>query len=127
MDPLGFALENFDAVGRWRTVAESGERINASGALPDGTLFNGPAELRNLLVKNPEQFVTIVAEKLFVYALGRGLEYYDAPAIRRIVRGASRNDYRFESVVSALVNSTPFTGGSSAASPLTASTGRGTP
>jgi mono/diheme cytochrome c family protein len=126
MDPLGFALENFDAVGRWRTVAESGGRIDASGALPDGTLFNGPGELRKLLVKNPEQFVTVVAEKLFVYALGRGLEYYDAPAIRRIVRGASRNDYRFESVVLGLVNSTPFTARSSAASSLTAITGRGT-
>src|SRR5438093_13735983 len=66
MDPLGFALENFDAVGRWRNAAESGAKIDASGALPDGTKFNGPAELRKLLVKNPEQFVTVLAEKMFV-------------------------------------------------------------
>jgi hypothetical protein len=126
MDPLGFALENFDAVGRWRTVAESGEAIDASGALPDGSKFNGPAELRKLLVKNPEQFVTVVAEKLFVYALGRGLEYYDAPAIRQIVRGASMYNYSFESLVLRLVKSTPFTARSSSELPLAASKERET-
>lgn len=113
MDPLGFAMENFDAVGRWRTAAENGDIIDASGALPDGTKFNGPAELRTLLVRNPEQFVTVVAEKLFVYALGRGLEYYDAPAIRQMVRGAARDNYSFESLVLGLVKSTPFTARSS--------------
>jgi hypothetical protein len=126
MDPLGFALENFDAVGRWRTVAESGEAIDASGALPDGSKFNGPAELRKLLVKNPEQFVTVVAEKLFVYALGRGLEYYDAPAVRQIVRGASMYNYSFESLVLRLVKSTPFTARSSSELPLAASKERET-
>jgi len=120
MDPLGFAMENFDAVGRWRAVSESGQAIDASGAMPDGTKFNGPAELRNLLVRNPDQFVTVVAEKLFVYALGRGLEYYDAPAIRQMVRGASRENYSFESLVLGLVKSTPFTARTTAL-PLTAS------
>lgn len=113
MDPLGFAMENFDAIGRWRNVAENGDVIDASGALPDGATFNGPAELRALLVKNPEQFVTVVAEKLFVYALGRGLEYYDAPAIRQMVRTAARDNYSFESLVLELVKSTPFTARSS--------------
>ena len=108
MDPLGFAMENFDAVGRWRTVAENGGTIDASGVLPDGTKFNGPGELRALLVRNPEQFVTVVAEKLFVYALGRGMEYYDEPTIRQIVRGASRDNYGFASLVLQLVKSTPF-------------------
>ncbi|HYL36730.1 MAG TPA: DUF1592 domain-containing protein [Bryobacteraceae bacterium] len=126
MDPLGFALENFDAVGRWRTVAESGEKIDASGKLPDGSKFSGPAELRKLLVRNPEQFVTVVAEKLFVYALGRGLEYYDAPAIRQMVRGASRDNYSFESLVLGLVKSTPFTARGSSEMPLVASKGRET-
>lgn len=109
MDPLGFAMENFNAVGKWRTIAENGETIDASGVLPDGTKFNGPGELRALLVKNPEQFVTVVAEKLFVYALGRGLEYYDEPTIRQMVRGASRDNYSFASLVLELVKSVPFT------------------
>jgi hypothetical protein len=124
MDPLGFALENFDAVGRWRTLAESGEMIDASGAMLDGSKFNGPAELRRLLVKNPEQFVTVVAEKLLVYALGRGLEYYDGPAIRQMVRGAAGTNYSFESLVLGLVKSTPFTMRSASASSVVASSGR---
>jgi hypothetical protein len=109
MDPLGFGLENFDAIGRWRTVAESGGRIDASGSVPDGIKFNGPAELRKLLVRKPEQFATVVSEKLFVYGLGRGLEYYDAPVIRQMVRGAAASNYSFESLVLALVKSAPFT------------------
>ncbi|MBZ5607289.1 MAG: DUF1592 domain-containing protein [Acidobacteriia bacterium] len=124
MDPLGFALENFDAVGRWRNVAENGERIDASGATPDGAKFSGPAELRNLLVRNPEQFVTVVAEKLFVYALGRGLEYYDAPAIRKMVRGAAGSNYSFDALILDLVKSTPFTMRNSSSLPLTASSGK---
>jgi mono/diheme cytochrome c family protein len=109
MDPVGYAMENFDAVGRWRTVAENGQVIDATGALPDGTKFNGPAELRTLLAKSPEEFITVVSEKLFVYALGRGLEYYDAPTIRQMVRSASHDNYSFESLVLALVKSTPYT------------------
>ena len=124
MDPLGFALENFDAIGRWRTVAESGEKIDASGSTPDGAKFNGPAELRKLLVRNPEQFVTVVSEKLLVYALGRGLEYYDAPAIRQIVRGAAPSNYSFDSLILGLVKSTPFTMRDSAPLELTASNGK---
>ena len=108
MDPLGFALENFDAIGRWRTRAEGGQAIDASGAMPDGTPFNGPAELRKLLLRNPEQFVSVVAEKLLIYALGRGIEDYDAPAIRRMVRGAAPSRYSFAALVVGLVKSTPF-------------------
>ncbi len=82
IDPAGFALENFDAIGRWRVVDESFNPIDASGALPDGTKFDGVQELRAALVRRPERFVTTVTEKLLTYALGRGLEYYDMPAVR---------------------------------------------
>jgi hypothetical protein len=108
MDPLGFALENFDAIGRWRNYAEGGQAIDASGTMPDGTKFNGPAELRQILAQHPEQFVTVLAEKLLVYALGRGLESSDASAIRRVVRGAAPSQYRFASIIAGLANSTPF-------------------
>ncbi len=124
MDPLGFALENFDAVGRWRTISESGERIDASGVLPDGTKFNGPAELRAVLVKNQEQFVTVVAEKLLVYALGRGLEYQDAAAIRQMVHRSEETNHSFESLVLGLVKSTPFTMKKSSSAILTAARGK---
>jgi hypothetical protein len=122
MDPLGFALENFDAVGRWRAISESGEKIDASGVLPDGTKFNGPAELRAVLVKNQEQFVTVVAEKLLVYALGRGLEYQDAPTIRQIVRRSADSNYSFDSLLIGLVKSMPFTMRKSSAPVLAAAT-----
>jgi hypothetical protein len=108
IDPAGFALENFDAIGRWRTVDESFNPIDASGALPDGTRFNGVAELRTALVRKPERFVNTVAEKLLTYALGRGLEYYDMPAVRRIVKDAAADQYRFRSVVLGVVRSYPF-------------------
>lgn len=108
MDPLGFALENFDAVGRWRDRGESNLPIDASGLLPNGTLFDGPAGLRAELVKSPDQFTTTMTEKLLTYALGRGVEHFDAPTIRAIVRDARRDDYRFASVVSGIVHSTPF-------------------
>ncbi|MDA1091962.1 MAG: DUF1592 domain-containing protein [Acidobacteria bacterium] len=108
MDPLGFALENFDAIGRWRDRGESNLPIDASGLLPNGTLFDGPSGLRAELVKSPEQFVTTMTEKLLTYALGRGVEHFDAPTIRAIVRDAAQDDYRFASVVSGIVNSTPF-------------------
>src|SRR5207247_6896449 len=103
MDPLGFALDNFDAVGRWRARAEGGQPIDASGAMVDGTKFNGPAELRAVLIRNPEQFVNVVVEKLLTYALGRGLEPTDASAIRRVVRGAAVSQYSFASLVEGLV------------------------
>jgi mono/diheme cytochrome c family protein len=109
IDPAGFALENFDAIGRWRTVDESFNPIDASGALPDGTRFNGVAELRSALVRKPERFVNTVTEKLLTYALGRGLEYYDMPAVRRIVKDAAADQYRFRSIVLGVVRSYPFT------------------
>jgi hypothetical protein len=107
MDPLGFALENFDATGKWRTTDGTGP-IDASGVLPDGTKFEGPAELRKLLLSHPEQLVHTVTEKLLTYALGRGVEYYDAPAIRKIVRESAPGDYRWSSVIVGIVKSMPF-------------------
>jgi len=109
IDPAGFALENFDAIGRWRSVDESFNPIDASGALPDGTKFNGVAELRSALVRKPARFVNTVTEKLLTYALGRGLEYYDMPAVRRIVKDAAADQYRFKSIVLGVVRSYPFT------------------
>ena len=107
MDPLGFALENFDALGKWRT-AEGGTPIDPSGQLPDGTQFQGPAELRKILLSRREQFVITVTEKLLTYALGRGLEHYDQPVVRKIVRQAAPNGYRWSSLIVGIVNSTPF-------------------
>ena len=109
MDPLGFALENFDSIGKWRTTTGIPDTpIDASGVLPDGTRFRGPAELRNVLLSKPEQFVSTVTEKLLTYSLGRGLDYYDAPAVRRIVREAALNEYRWSSLILGIVKSTPF-------------------
>jgi mono/diheme cytochrome c family protein len=107
MDPLGFALENFDALGRWRTT-EAGRPVDASGVLPDGTAFHGPAELRRILVSRREQFVTTLTEKLLTYALGREMDYVDQPAVRRIMREAAPGGYRWSSLVAAVVRSTPF-------------------
>ena len=90
MDLLGLALENFDAVGRFRQRGESGEKIDATGALPDGTPFNGPQELRALLLENPERFVNTLTDRLLTYALGRGLQHYDAPTVRAIARGSAQ-------------------------------------
>ena len=108
MDPLGFALENFDAVGRWRVRSESNDAIDASGVLPDGTSFEGPDGMRAALLREPERFVATVTEKLLTYALGRNVESYDMPAVRAIVREAAQNDYRFSSIVLGIVRSTPF-------------------
>jgi hypothetical protein len=107
MDPLGFALENFDGIGKWRT-AEGTTHIDASGVLPDGAKFNGPAELRNILLSHPDQFVTTVAAKLLTYALGRGVEYYDGPAVRKIVHEAASSDYQWSSLILGVVKSVPF-------------------
>ena len=107
MDPLGFALENFDGVGVWRT-AEGGTPIDSSGELPDGTPFQGPAELRKALLTKREGFVATVTEKLLTYALGRGLEYYDAAAVRQVIREATPSDYRLSSLIRGIVRSTPF-------------------
>ena len=108
MDPLGFALENFDGIGRWRVEGDGGEPIDAMGTLVDGRDVDGPASLREALVERPDQFVTTVTEKLLTYALGRGVEYYDAPAVRRIVQEASADDYRWSAIVLGIVRSTPF-------------------
>jgi mono/diheme cytochrome c family protein len=108
MDPLGFALEPFDAVGRLRTADENNNPIDATGAFPDGTKFDGPKQLREALTARADLVMTVVTEKLLIYALGRGVEYYDAPTVRRIVRAAAANNYRFSTVIFGIVNSTPF-------------------
>jgi hypothetical protein len=107
MDPVGFSLENFDAVGRWR-VSEEDNTIDASGNLPDGGQFAGVAGLKKALLSRPELFVNTVTEKLLIYGLGRGLEPYDGAVVRKIVRDARGNDYRFSSLILGVVNSTPF-------------------
>ena len=108
MDPLGFALENFDGTGSWRTI-DADAPIDASGILPDGTRFQGPVELQRVLIESKsEEFVNTVTEKLLTYALGRGVESYDAPAIRSIIREAAPDDYRWSSLILGIVKSTPF-------------------
>jgi hypothetical protein len=107
MDPLGLSLENFDAIGQWRTT-DAGKPIDASGVLLDGTKVQGPAELRQALLAQKEQFVRTVTGKLLTYTLGRGIEYYDEPAIRAIVRDAAASDYRWSAVISGIVKSVPF-------------------
>jgi hypothetical protein len=107
MDPLGFSLENFDGIGEWRTK-EPGGAVDPSGQLADGTKIDGPVALRNAIMRHPEQFVRTLTEKMLTYGLGRGLEYYDMPTVRGIARDASRNDYKFSSIVLGIVKSTPF-------------------
>ena len=117
--PLGFALENFDAVGRWRDISEGGQPIDASATLPDGVTISGPSGLARLFTDQPDLFAATVVEKLMTYALGRGVEYYDAPAIRTIVRDGAARDYRWSALISGIVTSAPFqmrmSGGATAA------------
>ena len=108
IDPTGFALENFDAIGRWRVVDESFNPIDPSGVLPDGRAFDGVSEMRDALARDPRQFVTTVTEKLMTYALGRGLDHRDMPTLRRIVREAAADDYRFQTILLGIVTSDPF-------------------
>ena len=108
IDPAGFALENFDAIGRWRTVDESFNPIDPSGALPDGSEFKSFAEFRAALASRPERFAFTFTEKLLTYALGRGLEYYDMPAVRKILADSGPGGYRIQSIVLGIVNSYPF-------------------
>lgn len=108
IDPLGFSLENFDVIGGWRTVDEAGRPIDATGATAVGTRIEGLAGLRSLLLEQPEQFPRTVTEKLLSYALGRRLEYYDQPAVRKIVAGAAANDYRWSSIILGIVESPTF-------------------
>ena len=107
MDPLGFALENFDALGKWRTVSD-GAPIDPSASFPDGTRFEGIAGLRTLLVSHQEDFVRTLSGKLLAYAIGRGVDYHDMPAIRGIARDAAPADYSWSSVITGIVKSTPF-------------------
>jgi hypothetical protein len=108
MDPIGFSLENFDGVGQWRTRSESGEPLDVSATLPNGTKFEGVVGLREQLRKNPHSFVSGVAAKLVTYAVGRPAGYLDGPVIRSIVREAAPNNYRFSSLVLGVVKSIPF-------------------
>jgi len=107
MDPIGFSLENFDLIGKWRE-ADGGVPVNAAGRLVDGTTLDGPASLRQALLARREAFVETTAEKLLTYALGRRVEYFDMPAVRAIARDAARNDNRFSSLVTGVVKSAPF-------------------
>jgi hypothetical protein len=107
MDPLGFALENFNAIGQWRTLGDAGEAIDAAGGLPDGTSFEGVDGLRHALLSS-DLFVTTMTEKLMTYALGRGVEPYDMPSVRAIVRNAAADDYRFSLFVLGVVQSPAF-------------------
>ena len=108
IDPLGFALENFDAIGKWREVDDEGTAIDSSGALPDGTTIRGAADLRAVLLTHREEFVATVAEKLLTYAIGRGLDYYDRPTLRQIVREARSGDFRWSTLVLEVTKSVPF-------------------
>jgi hypothetical protein len=107
MDPVGFSLENFDAVGRWRSV-EEGRPVDSTGGLPDGSRFEGVTGLERALLKRPELFVGTLTEKLLTFALGRGVETFDAPAVRKIIRDARSRDYRFSSLIVGIATSVPF-------------------
>ena len=113
IDPLGFALENFDVIGGWRTVDESGKPVDASGTTVSGAKVEGLSGLRALLLEQPEQFPRTVTEKLLAYALGRRLEYYDRPTVRKIVRDAAAHDYRWSSIILGIVESPTFLMGAS--------------
>ena len=108
MDPIGFALESFDAVGKYRTVDENFEPLDTAGVYPDGSKIDGLAGLRQVLVNHSDQFLATVTKTLMTYALGRGVEYYDAPAVRAILHDAAPQNYRLSSLVIGIVKSTPF-------------------
>jgi hypothetical protein len=107
MDPIGLALENFDLTGRWRDT-DQGVPVDASGELVDGTKLDGPASLREALLSRSDLFVTTLTEKLLTYGVGRGVQYYDMPTVRSIVRNAASQDFRFSSLVLGIVESAPF-------------------
>jgi hypothetical protein len=107
MDPIGFAMENFDAVGRWRD-RDGDSPIDPSGVFPNGEKFNGMAGLKAALIAHPERFVSTVAGELLMYAIGRNVQYFDQPAVRAIVRGSAPENYTFESLVMGVVKSVPF-------------------
>jgi hypothetical protein len=107
MDPLGLVLENFDAIGRWRT-SEAGAPIDATDALPDGTRLEGVAGLKAYLTSHQQEFVGTVVEKLLSYSLGRGVEYYDRPAVRTILRESRDSRYSWSSIIAGIATSVPF-------------------
>ena len=107
MDPVGFAFENFDAIGRWRANDE-GAKIDPSGAMFNGARVSGPASLRQMIASRPDVFAGVVAERLLTYATGRPIEYFDMPAIRQIVQDASKHNYQLVSLITGVVNSVPF-------------------
>lgn len=108
IDPVGFALENYDATGKWRDLEVEDQPVDASGAVPGDRAFNGVGGLEDALLRRPEVFASTLAENLLTFALGRGAEYYDAPAVRKIVRGAEKDGYRFSSLILGIVRSAPF-------------------
>ena len=108
MDPLGLALENYDAIGKWRTTGEANLAIDASGQLPNGREFYGPQGLRTLLLERQQAFSSTVTEKLLEYALGRGTEYYDKPVVRGISRTAALDNFSWSSIIVGIVQSVPF-------------------
>jgi hypothetical protein len=107
MDPIGFAMENFDPIGRWRD-SDGGSAIDASGVFPDGEKFNGMAGLKAALLSHPEEFASTAAGKLLMYALGRNVQYFDEPAVRAIVKAGAASHYTFDSLVLGVVKSAPF-------------------
>jgi len=107
MDPIGFGLENYNAIGKWRDL-DAGKPINARGRLPSGVEFEGPAELQAALMRTPDVIAGAFTQKLMTYALGRTLEHYDMPAVRKIVNEAAKEDYRFSTIVLGIANSLPF-------------------
>jgi hypothetical protein len=108
IDPLGFALENFDVIGGWRTIDEAGKPVDSVGTTSSGTKIDGLAGLRKLLLDQPDQFPRTVTEKLMAYALGRRLEYFDEPAVRKIVHDAAAKDYRWSSIILGIAESPTF-------------------
>jgi hypothetical protein len=108
MDPLGFALENFDAIGQWHATTKDGTPVDVDGAFPDGTKLRGVAGLRQVMLSRRQLFVGAFTEKLLAWALGRNIEYYDLPAVRKVVREAAASDYRWSSIIEGVVKSVPF-------------------
>jgi hypothetical protein len=107
MDPLGFSLENFNAIGGWRS-ADAGKLLDVSAVLPDGTKFAGPQGLQDILMTRKDQFVEAFTERLMTYGLGRGLEAYDMPAVRAVRYAAAKDDYRMQTIIMGIVQSVPF-------------------
>jgi len=107
MDPIGFALENFNAVGEWRDH-DAGRPIDVVSTLADGTAVDGVAGVKQLILKDPQRFVGALTQKLLMYGIGRNVQYFDAPAVRKIVRDAVASDYKFEALVLGVVQSAPF-------------------